>query len=64
VKVIVDTEKCIAAGQCVLNAPDVFDQRDEDGIVVLLNPSPPADAEADVRQAAALCPALAIMIED
>jgi ferredoxin len=64
VKVIVDKEKCIAAGQCVLNAPDVFDQRDEDGIVVLLNPSPPADAEADVRQAAALCPALAIMIED
>jgi ferredoxin len=63
-KVIVDEEKCIASGQCVLNAPDVFDQRDEDGIVVLLNPSPPADAEADVRQAAALCPALAIMIED
>jgi ferredoxin len=63
-KVTVDKEKCIAAGQCVLNAPDVFDQRDEDGIVVLLNPSPPAGAEADVRQAAALCPALAIMIED
>jgi ferredoxin len=63
-KVIVDKEKCIASGQCVLSAPDVFDQRDEDGIVVLLNPSPPADAGADVRQAAALCPALAIMIED
>ncbi|HEY2261959.1 MAG TPA: ferredoxin [Streptosporangiaceae bacterium] len=63
-KVTVDLDKCIASGQCVLNAPDVFDQRDEDGTVVLLNPSPPADAEADVRQAAALCPALAIMIED
>lgn len=63
-KVIIDEEKCIASGQCVLNAPGVFDQRDEDGIAVLLDPSPPADAEADVRQAAALCPALAIMIED
>jgi ferredoxin len=64
VKITIDMEKCIASGQCVLNAPDVFDQRDEDGIAVLLNPSPPADAEADVRQAAALCPALAITVED
>jgi ferredoxin len=63
-KVTVDTDKCIASGQCVLNAPDVFDQRDEDGIVVLLNPSPPAALAEDVRQAAALCPALAIMIEE
>jgi ferredoxin len=63
-KVTVDLEKCIASGQCVLNAPDVFDQRDEDGVVILLNPSPPADAEADVRQAAVLCPALAILVED
>jgi ferredoxin len=64
VKVTVDKDKCIASGQCVLNAPDVFDQRDEDGVVVLLNPSPPVGIEADVRQAAALCPALAITVED
>ena len=48
-KVTIDTAKCIASGQCVLNAPDVFDQRDEDGIVVLLNPNPPAGAEDDVQ---------------
>jgi ferredoxin len=63
-KVSIDTDKCIAAGQCVLNAPDVFDQRDEDGIVILLNPSPSPELAEDVRQAAALCPALAITIED
>ena len=63
-KVTVDKEKCIASGQCVLTAPDVFDQQEEDGIVVLLNPNPPADLAKDVRQAAAVCPALAITVED
>ena len=62
-KVTVDQEKCIASGQCVLNAPDVFDQREEDGIVVLLRHDPPADLAADVEQAAALCPARAITVE-
>jgi ferredoxin len=63
-KVTIDTDRCIAAGQCVLSAPDVFDQREEDGLVVLLNPSPSADVAVDVKQAAALCPALAITVED
>jgi ferredoxin len=64
VKVIVDQDKCVASGQCVMTAADVFDQRDEDGIVVLLDGSPPADVADDVRQAAAICPALAIQIEE
>ena len=63
-KVTVDTGKCISSGQCVLTAPGVFDQRDEDGLVVLLTPSPPAELAGDVRQAATLCPALAITVED
>jgi ferredoxin len=63
-KVTVDTDRCIAAGQCVLSAPEVFDQREEDGLVVLLNPSPSADVAVDVKQAATLCPALAIIVED
>lgn len=63
-KIIIDEEKCVAAGQCVNVAPDVFDQRDEDGIVVLLNESPDGGEAADARQAAAVCPALAIRIEE
>jgi ferredoxin len=63
-KVLVDQEKCVAAGSCVMSAADVFDQRDEDGIVVLLDPEPSPDLAGDVRQAAAVCPALAITIED
>jgi ferredoxin len=63
-KVVVDEEKCCAAGQCVGAAMDVFDQRDEDGIVVLLNANPPAELADDVRTAAAVCPAAAIYIEE
>jgi ferredoxin len=63
-KVIVDQDKCVASGQCVTAAMEVFDQRDEDGIVVLLNPEPPAAEAEAVRHAAAVCPALAIHLEE
>jgi ferredoxin len=63
-RVIADQGKCIASGQCVLAAAQVFDQRDEDGIVVVLNPDPPADRAEDVRRAALLCPSRAITVED
>ena len=53
-KVTVDQSKCVASGQCVLSADDVFDQRDVDGIVVLLDPTPPAHRADDIRRAAAL----------
>jgi ferredoxin len=64
VKVIIDQDKCVASGQCVLAADDVFDQRDEDGIVVLLDAEPPNERLADVKEAAAICPALAITVEE
>jgi ferredoxin len=62
-RVAVDQDRCIAAGQCVAAAPDVFDQRDEDGVVVLVKATPHADEEDDVRRAAAVCPALAIQVQ-
>jgi ferredoxin len=61
-KVRVDEHKCIGAGQCVLRAPQVFDQR-EDGIVLLLDARPPRELHEAVRKAADLCPAEAIAIE-
>ena len=63
-KITVDEPKCCGAGQCVLVAPDVFDQRDEDGIVVLLDTEPLADQHFAVREAAQVCPAAAIIIEE
>jgi ferredoxin len=61
-RVIVDQNKCVAAGTCVLTAGAVFDQRDDDGIVFLLDDSPPPELHDAVRRAAALCPAQAISV--
>ncbi|MET8627258.1 ferredoxin [Kitasatospora sp. NPDC004669] len=59
----IDQEKCCGAGHCVLAAPEVFDQRDEDGIVVVLDAEPPAELHQAVQDAAAVCPAAAIRLE-
>ena len=63
-RVIIDQDKCVGSGQCVLAAAGVFDQREEDGIVVLLDADPPAGLHEGVRLAAALCPALAITVDE
>ncbi|HEY8717060.1 ferredoxin [Pengzhenrongella sp.] len=63
-QIAVDQEKCCSAGTCVMLAPDVFDQRDDDGIVLLLDAKPPAELHAAVREAADLCPAAAIYLTE
>jgi ferredoxin len=60
-KITVDEAKCCGAGQCVLIAPEVFDQRDEDGIVVLLDPDP-VGRRREAREAADVCPTAAISL--
>ena len=62
-KVIVDVEKCIGAGHCVLRAPRIFDQG-EDGIVILLDDSPAPELRGAAHKAADLCPSQAITIEE
>ncbi|MFJ5801263.1 ferredoxin [Streptomyces decoyicus] len=61
-KVIIDEDKCVGAGQCVLAAEEVFDQREDDGIVVLLDAVPSEELHSSVEDAAARCPALAIEV--
>ncbi|MCX4725975.1 ferredoxin [Streptomyces sp. NPDC090052] len=63
-KIAIEEDKCCGAGQCVLVAPEVFDQRDEDGIVVLLDQDPPQEQYGNVREAAAVCPAAAIEVRE
>lgn len=62
-RITIDEEKCCGAGQCVLVAPEVFDQRDSDGVVVLLDAAPPVEQADNVRNAAAMCPAAAIDVQ-
>ena len=47
-----------------MHAPEVFDQRDDDGVVVLLDENLPTEQADNVRKAEAGCPALAIHIEE
>lgn len=63
-RIEVDQDTCVGSGQCVLTAPDVFDQRDDDAIVELLDPTPPAPQWQATRNAAAGCPAAAITVRD
>ncbi|HVK66952.1 MAG TPA: ferredoxin [Polyangium sp.] len=60
-KVIVEYDKCCGAGQCVMVAPSVFDQRD-DGIVIVLDAEPPPAQYGAVREAVAVCPGAAIRL--
>lgn len=47
-----------------MSADEVFDQRPDDGIVVLLDANPSADLVDDVWEAADTCPARAIIVDD
>lgn len=59
----IDEDACIGAGQCVLAAPGVFDQREDDGIVVLVSPDAPASERGNVEEAANRCPASVIRVD-
>ena len=58
-----NTQLCIGAGMCALTVPQVFDQSDDEGLVVLLEPNPSADLEEAVRRAVNLCPSGAISFD-
>jgi ferredoxin len=60
-KVELEADKCVASGQCVLAAMDVFDQ-DDDGIAILLEEEPAPELLDDVKEAVAVCPAAAIRL--
>ncbi|TQC43159.1 ferredoxin [Rhodococcus sp. WS4] len=62
-RVEVDAPKCVTSGQCVMIAPDVFDQ-DDTGIVEILDEHPAPEKRAAVEEAAAVCPAAAIRLRE
>ena len=55
-----DRDRCVGAGNCVLTLPAVFDQDDDEGLVVVLDPRPPAETAHLLERAVQLCPAGAI----
>jgi ferredoxin len=62
-RVSVDLDRCEAHAVCTGIAPDVFELNDDDVLHVLL-PSPPADRLDQMREAANRCPKQAISVEE
>ncbi|NYI04279.1 ferredoxin [Allostreptomyces psammosilenae] len=62
--IIIEEDTCVAAGQCVMVAPAVFDQSEEDGSVIVLDANPPESEHENVREAAMLCPSAAIRLQE
>lgn len=59
-RIEVNPDDCVGSGQCALTVPEVFDQDDHSGTVVLLDDRPPADLHDEVREATSRCPVQAI----
>jgi ferredoxin len=63
-KIEADRDVCCSSGMCVLTAPDLFDQDEEDGRVMVLA-QPEGEGQEDLaRQAAQLCPSRAISVKE
>lgn len=62
-RLIADREVCIGSGLCVFAVPEVFEQSDEDGTVLLLREHPEPAQLAEVEDAVRSCPSQALRIE-
>jgi ferredoxin len=62
VEVVVDEERCCGAGNCVLVAPGIFEQRPDTGVVTLRHETVSAESLPLLREAVVLCPVGAIML--
>ncbi|GGM24869.1 MULTISPECIES: ferredoxin [Micromonospora] len=63
VRLRVDRDVCCGSGNCVLTAPEVFEQDDTDGLVLLRVAEPAPQSVERVRRAVDLCPAGAIHLD-
>ncbi|MEV5357435.1 ferredoxin [Streptomyces sp. NPDC093516] len=62
-RIDIDKDVCIGAGQCALTAPDVFTQ-DDDGYSTLLPGREDGGDHPLLREAARACPVSAITVSE
>mgnify|MGYP001160552237 CR=1 FL=1 len=55
-------DRCIGAGICVAECPEMFDQSDVDGTVVVLSDEIPGELLGKVEYAAESCPSETIEV--
>ncbi len=63
-RIVAYTSRCVGAAQCVLTDPEVFDQDDTDGTVVVLVERPAGSQLDSARQAVRFCPSQALSLVD
>lgn len=56
----IDPSLCVSSGRCVFTAPELFDQRDEDGTAFLIKNVLTDSENSTARDAAMRCPSGAI----
>jgi ferredoxin len=62
-RIDIDKDRCIGAGQCALTAPSVFTQDDE-GLSALLPSREDGGGDPMVKEAARACPVGAITVSE
>jgi ferredoxin len=63
-RVIRNATTCALHGECVMAAPEVFEIRDDDEVVTVLDSEPGEELRERVENAALACPTSSIRIED
>ena len=61
--IVVDRERCVGSGQCVMRMPDVFTSDDDEGLVELIDATGAGHDAADLQDVAYSCPAQAIVVD-
>lgn len=63
-RIAADTDVCVGSGMCALTAPDLFDQSDQDGTVLLLRSAPTDTQIGDAEDAVRRCPSGALSLAE
>lgn len=63
-RVAADREKCASSSLCVYAVPEVFDQDEEEGLVVVVDAQPAPALHGAVRHAARSCPTRSIRVAE
>ena len=62
-RLVIDRDRCIGAGQCVLTDPEMFDQDEDDGRVVFLAERS-EEVTPTISRAVGFCPSGALTLAD
>ena len=63
-KVKIDKDKCFMSGECYYNHPELFKMDDEGYPIVLIDNIDDDEMKRHAMEAAEVCPAVAIIIEE